>query len=155
MSRLKAWLEIVDKALLRLAIVAFITLAFLQIFTRYVTEEPLQWTEEVAVFVLMWMTYVGAWILIRSDSHVRLELIEVLFPAPVVRAINILWQLVILATLIIVIYAGIELVPQLSYDKTPALQISYSYVFAIIPISAFIMALYSIGRIYDLTLGRR
>lgn len=136
-----------DEAILRLSLIAFIVLALLQIITRYVFNAPLQWTEEVAVFVLIWMTYIGGWVLLRNDGHVRLEIVENLLPPVAVRFVHMFWNIVILGILCVLIYAGIKILPIVHSDKTPALQVSYAYVFAIIPVSCALMALLTIGKL--------
>jgi TRAP-type C4-dicarboxylate transport system permease small subunit len=138
-----------DEAILRLSLVAFIVLALLQIITRYVMNAPLQWTEEVAVFVLIWMTYIGGWVLLRKNAHVRLEIVESLLPPSAVRIVDLFWNLIILGILCVLIYAGIKFLPIVQSDKTPALQVSYAYVFAIIPLSCAVMALLTVGQILN------
>lgn len=138
-----------DEAILRLSLVAFIVLALLQIITRYVMNAPLQWTEEVAVFVLIWMTYIGGWVLLRKNAHVRLEIVESLLPPSAVRIVDLFWNLIILGILCVLIYAGIKFLPIVQSDKTPALQVSYAYVFAIIPLSCAVMALLTVGKILN------
>ncbi|MCT8971383.1 TRAP transporter small permease [Microbaculum marinisediminis] len=144
-----------DRAFLRLSVAAFVLLAFLQITTRYFFNAPLQWTEEVAVIVLTWMTYVGAWVLLRTDSHVRLEIVDSVLPARAVRVVHLVCDVVVLATLLVVIYAGFQLLPNLVYDKTPALQLSYAVVFSIIPISCVVMAVQTTAKIVSTLSGRR
>jgi TRAP-type C4-dicarboxylate transport system permease small subunit len=137
-----------DEAILRLSLVAFIVLALLQIITRYVMNAPLQWTEEVAVFILIWMTYIGGWVLLRKNAHVRLEIVESLLPPFAVRIVDLFWNIIILGILCVLIYAGIKILPIVQSDKTPALQVSYAYVFAIIPLSCAVMALLTVGKIF-------
>ncbi|CAN0593375.1 unnamed protein product, partial [Laminaria digitata] len=72
MGGLARWITTgLDEFFLRLSLIGFIVLALLQIIMRYGLNAPLQWTEEVAVFVLLWLTYIGAWVLLRDNAHVR------------------------------------------------------------------------------------
>lgn len=144
-----------DVVFLQISVVAFIVLAFLQIFTRYVLNAPLPWTEEVATFFLIWLTHVGAWTLLRQDSHVRLELIDEFVGPGVRRWVHTLWDIVIAAILVAIIFAGWEILPQLQYDRTPALQVSYSVVMAIIPITSALMLMTVILRVTRTVLGIR
>ena len=46
-----------------MAAIAILTLA--QVFWRYVLEQPLQWSEEVARYCFVWVTFLGAATLMR------------------------------------------------------------------------------------------
>ncbi|MBB4004493.1 MAG: TRAP transporter small permease [Aurantimonas endophytica] len=47
---------------------------FLQFFTRYVLNNSLGWTEEVARFLLIGVTFIGSVMAARKESHIAVEL---------------------------------------------------------------------------------
>ena len=47
---------------------------FLQFFTRYVLNNSLGWTEEIARFLLIAVTFIGAIMAARKESHIAVEL---------------------------------------------------------------------------------
>src|SRR5205823_11646107 len=56
-----------------LAFLVFWSLAFivfLQFFTRYVLNDSLAWTEEIARYGLMWLTFIGGAVVTRKNSHI-------------------------------------------------------------------------------------
>lgn len=54
-------------------VLAFVV--FLQFFTRYVLNDSLGWTEEIARFLLIAVTFLGAFMAVRKESHIAVELV--------------------------------------------------------------------------------
>lgn len=57
------------------AALAFVV--FLQFFTRYVLNSSLGWTEEIARYLLIGVTFVGCVTVTRKSSHIAVELLQV------------------------------------------------------------------------------
>jgi TRAP-type C4-dicarboxylate transport system permease small subunit len=61
-----------------LVLLVFWSLAFvvfLQFFTRYVLNDSLGWTEEIARFLLIGVTFIGAVMAVRKESHIAVEIV--------------------------------------------------------------------------------
>jgi TRAP-type C4-dicarboxylate transport system permease small subunit len=59
---------------------------FLQFFTRYVLNDSIGWTEEIARFLLITVGFVGAVIAVRRQSHIRVEFLYRYMPPRLRRA---------------------------------------------------------------------
>ena len=62
-----------------IAFVLFWSLAFivfLQFFTRYVLNDSLSWTEEIARYGLMWIVFIGGIMVTRRNTHIAVELLS-------------------------------------------------------------------------------
>lgn len=63
-----------------LTLIGVMTLSVLvQVFFRYVLNNPLSWTEEASIFMMIWMTFLVAPFAYRSGANVSIEIIRDLF----------------------------------------------------------------------------
>jgi TRAP-type C4-dicarboxylate transport system permease small subunit len=60
--------------------VALSIVVFLQFFTRYVLNDSIGWTEEIARYLLIGVTFVGCVTVTRKGTHIAVELLEVYLP---------------------------------------------------------------------------
>ncbi|HYX90250.1 MAG TPA: TRAP transporter small permease, partial [Myxococcaceae bacterium] len=58
---------------------------FLQFFTRYVLRDSYAWTEEVARYLLICVTFLGTAMAVRKNSHVQVVFFYRWFPRPLAR----------------------------------------------------------------------
>lgn len=59
---------------------ALFGIVFLQFYTRYVLNDSLGWTEEIARYLLIGVTFVGAVTAMRKGSHIAVEALLVFLP---------------------------------------------------------------------------
>ena len=60
---------------------------FLQFFTRYVLNDSLAWTEEIATYCLVAVVFVGAAMCVRLGRHIHVDFLFRYLPAPLARAL--------------------------------------------------------------------
>ena len=63
---------------------------FLQFFTRYVLNNSLGWTEEIARFLLIVVTFLGGVMVVRRQTHIAVELLYRYLPRPARRTLQAL-----------------------------------------------------------------
>lgn len=63
---------------------------FLQFFTRYVLNNSLAWTEEIAINLLIAIVFLGAVMCVRVNRHIHVDVIYHYLPARVGRVLAIL-----------------------------------------------------------------
>jgi TRAP-type C4-dicarboxylate transport system permease small subunit len=70
------WVDVVVFALFW----ALFAVVFLQFYTRYVLNDSLGWTEEIARYLLILVTFVGSVMAMRKGSHIAVEALLVYLP---------------------------------------------------------------------------
>jgi len=78
-------------------------LVFLQFFSRYVLNDSFAWTEELAVYCLMPVVFIGSSMCVRRVRHIQVNLVYRWLPVPVGRALS---TAVDIAALAFYAYAG-------------------------------------------------
>ena len=63
-------------------------LVFLQFFSRYVLNDSFAWTEELAVYCLMPVVFIGAAMCVRRVRHIQVNLLYRYLPVPAGRALS-------------------------------------------------------------------
>jgi TRAP-type C4-dicarboxylate transport system permease small subunit len=86
-----------DDAIVFVAFWALAVVVFLQFFTRYVLNDSFGWTEEIARYLLIAVTFTGAVMAVRKESHIAVEFLYRWMPRPLRRVMQIVVDLVCLA----------------------------------------------------------
>lgn len=70
---------------------------FVQFFTRYVMNDALGWTEEIARYLLIGTGFIGSVMAVRRDSHIRVELLDRWLPVGAARRVRVVVDLACVA----------------------------------------------------------
>lgn len=141
--------------LLSALVFGIFSILLLQVLYRYVFSLPLYWVEELAKYMMIYITMVGAAIAYRKEGHPRLSMIYHAIGRPGVIWYELVLRIPVAVFLIVLITVGLGYAETNSWIKSPGLQISFYWPFMSIPIGAscvlFLLVLDSI----DILLFRR
>ena len=95
------------------------------------------WTEEVATYSLIWMTFIGSIAVLIKGEHLTVDLFLLRYSPRQRRIANLFIDLVILVFCATLLVFGIQLCqnPIIINGRTPALAISRVWIYASLPIS--------------------
>ncbi len=128
------------------------TLVFIQVLFRYLLNRPLDWTEEAARYLMIWVGLLGAALCVQSRSHIGLSFIANALPARARAALVVAGDVAVFLFLMGFLVAGIRLLETAMIQQTPALRISFVWVYAAAPVSTGLMLLFLLK---DLVAGGR
>ena len=109
--------------------------ALLGVFFRYVMQSPFMWTEEAARYLLVWMGFVAVSIALRRGRHIRIEILDKMAPAKLVRWIDFLVDALI-AYFFIVLFRQGYLMTVNSIMSAATMGMSMKWVLAAVPVGA-------------------
>ncbi len=109
---------------------------------RYTTNESLPWADEVARYLMIWMTFVGAGLALRTGGHVAITNLQDVIPSRAQIALRAGIVLVLLAFFLFMIWTGQDYMTRMQYQKSPALRLPFKYVYAAMPIGFALLAVH-------------
>src|SRR6187399_1084416 len=116
-----------------IAIVLFWSLAFivfLQFFTRYVLNDSLAWTEEIARYALMWIVFIGGAMVTRRNTHIAVELLSnVMGPGPLRAALLAIVDFIKLGFLGLLAYLSWTIIDRMGIQRMTVFDLPMSYVY--------------------------
>ena len=97
-------IEKVETAVAGIAMGVLLLAVFVDVFFRGVIRYPILWMQEASMFSFMWLTFMGAAVAVRRNSHYRIDLIAGMLKSP--KAIALVhWTVLLLSLVFAVIMA--------------------------------------------------
>ena len=124
-----------------------LVLVVAQVVLRYVFNSPLTWSEELAVYIMVWMTFIGSVICMRDNEHIEVTILVDYLPHGLRRAAILFSRLASVIFLLVVMYYGTELVLENRSVTSAANKLNMGLVYSILPICSLGMLYYVIRSI--------
>lgn len=127
-----------------LGISMVITVA-VQVFFRYVLNHSLFWSEELARYMLVWLTFLGASVAYRRGVHPGIDILFIRLPSAYQKGVAIFIDLISISLFAVMIYYGALFAHFVRFQISPALQIPKWVIFSIVPFSGFILVIHTVN----------
>jgi TRAP-type transport system small permease protein len=119
---------------------ALAIIVFLQFFTRYIMNDSLSWTEEIARYGLMSLAFIGGAVVTRKKAHIAVELVSNLMgPGPMRAALLALVDFVTLGFMALLAYFSVTIVERMHYQRMTVFELPMSIVYGIVGLGCFMM----------------
>ena len=122
-------------------VAAMTVVIVLQVFFRYVMKGSLSWSEELARYLMVWVSFVGASIGVKRSAHVGVELAVSALPKNIQKITNYIAIIISIIFCIVVFNASLGILQrQITGNQiSPAMRIPMWWVYAAIPVGTFLM----------------
>lgn len=118
-------------------------LIFLQVIFRYVVKESLSWSEELATYLFIWLTFLGASIATREKTHINVsEIIDNIRSDKIRRYFMLFANLLSMFFLAVLIRYGTHIATQILALKQISSSMPFLYiglVYFAVPIGSILM----------------
>ena len=117
---------------------------FYQFFTRYVLGDSASWTEEIARYLLIIITFVGCSMAVRRDTHIHVEFVFRYLPVAVARALSALVDIIRIAFFGYAFYLSCQLVPKMHNLQMTVINFPMSFIYGFVALGFAMMTYRSI-----------
>ncbi|TVP97347.1 MAG: TRAP transporter small permease [Roseinatronobacter sp.] len=142
------------KPTVALGMAALIAVITLQIVSR-VFFTAVGWTEEVARFLIIWLTFLGAALAWHQGRHIAVTFLVDFLPKAPRRTMQIAALVVTCSFAVALTWLGVTYMEMSSFQRSPALRIQMTYIYAVIPLSAVLIAWFSLSDLLRLMFGQK
>lgn len=152
LQRTERFLDAILQPVVFAGMAALIGVITLQIVSR-VLFTAVGWTEEVARFLLVWITFLASTLAFQRGRHIAVTFVVDALPGRLRQIARLAALLIVLAFMITLIMIGYRYMQVQSFQKSASLRLSMTYVYAVMPICAAIMAWYALVDIVELLIN--
>jgi TRAP-type C4-dicarboxylate transport system permease small subunit len=149
MSKIVKTLDLILKYIIVTFSISMVLIIFAQVITRYLFKTPLSWSEELARYIFIWVIFLGTAVAVGKNNHIVIDFIIRYLPERYKVFGDLVVNVIIAIYLVIITYSSYKVLPVVASSLTSALQISYSYVYAALPISSLITIVYLLDNIFS------
>ena len=123
----------VNRAALIVMLAAMALMVFANVVLRFTTDHSILWVEEVSRYLMIWLTFVGAGLVLRYGGHIGIDTLEQRFPsqAPYLRGTIFV---LLVGFFAFMVWIGTRYALLTWGQTTPVLQIPVGAVYLAVPI---------------------
>lgn len=115
-----------------------------QVWYRFVLNNPLAWSEEVARYLFVWISFLGSAVGVRMHVHLGIDLIDKALSPRGRKIMTIVVNLLIQIFLVVVIVWGIKILKVVQFQKSASMGIPMTYPYLAVPVGSALMLLNSL-----------
>lgn len=125
-------------------------LTIIQVFMRYIFNNPLMWGDEMVRLLLIWGTLLGCGLAIYYSKHINLDFIIEKFPEKIKGFIYLIGWTLIICLSVFYVYKGFLIAIHSKGTLLTALNLSKMYYYGSVPISALFWIFFSIQKVVEI-----
>lgn len=139
--------DISDVSFLDIPVLIIFSILFaivaLQFFTRYVLNDSLGWTEEIARYFLIMLTFIGGVTCVRNGKHIFLEFAYHYLPARAIKPIVLMVELISAGFWTYAGFLGIQLAERTRANMV-SIHLPKAYLYYVVVAGCFFMAIFAV-----------
>ena len=124
----------VNRMLMIAAMAAMSVIVFASVSIRYLTDYSIPWAEEIARYLMIWLTFLGVGPVLRLGGHVAVDTAQDTMPQGLGRAVRVLIVVLTAAFFASIAWFGLAYVQRTLAQTTAVTEVSFAFVSAAGPV---------------------
>lgn len=125
-----------------------------QVFARYVLKAAPSWTEQAALFLMLWFILFAAAAGVREGFHIRLTMLQDALPARVAKILQVICHLIVLVFGLFMAFGSAQLAIETWHHTIPALGLPRGSAYLPLSAAGGLIAFFSFEHILALARGK-
>ena len=126
-ARLRLGVELVAAVAFAAMFAAFI----LQIFTRYVLNDPTAWTQEATLVCYIWVVFWCGAFMLRDSDQITFDLLVASSPPPLRRVLGAVSAALVAVAFAVALPGTVDWIGFMKFERTPVLGLRYDWLYSI------------------------
>ena len=131
-----------NRAALIMLLAAMALIIFANVVLRYTTSQSIEWAEEVARHMMIWLTFLGAGPVLRYGGHIAVDNMQDSLPRAVAVTVRLLIAVLLFAFFGFMVWYGVQYMERTQYQLTASTQVSMAWVYASMPVGGVLLLLH-------------
>jgi TRAP-type C4-dicarboxylate transport system permease small subunit len=131
-----------NRATLVALLAAMAIIIFANVTLRYTTNQSIEWAEEIARYLMVWLTFLGAGPVLRYGGHIAVDNLQDGLPPRAALVLRIAIAVILFAFFGFMVWFGIIYAQRAQFQLTPTTQVSMSWVYAAMPVGGVLLILH-------------
>lgn len=143
MRRLMRWLVRAEKGAAVGLMVVLLFFSFAQVVARFVFDSPFTWTDELARFSYVWMTFIAAAAVMAQRGHITVELGDEKLPSIVKTGLNVFGSLAVFASCLALAIGAFPMLLDSAAGSSTAMDIPLPIFYGIVYVALLLIGLHA------------
>jgi TRAP-type C4-dicarboxylate transport system permease small subunit len=131
-------------------LVAMAAVVFIQVFFRYVLDAALPWPEEIARILIVWLSFLGAYMAMRERKHIGFGVLVEKLPRRFQLLVSLIGKVFVILFLLVVVKEGERFVREHVDIPMPYTDVSTGWVvYSVFPVAGALMLFQSLVDILE------
>jgi TRAP-type C4-dicarboxylate transport system permease small subunit len=140
LGRVNAYLLVGCRYAMIFTLAAIFVVVCIGVFFRYVLNNSLVWTEEVAKYTMVWLAFIGSPVAMEKGGHVAIEMLFSRAKGVFKLFLILVIQIIIISVLVLLLWKGVDLaVKAIPQHSTALTWLSLIWVYLAVPVGAALM----------------
>ncbi len=133
------WVEKLAVFLIMLLMSFLVIITFMQVFYRYVLNNPLTWSEELARYIFIWIVFLASWYVFKKGGHLGMDFFTQKLSANLQKWLGRLIDGIILVFIFLILKNTPQFLKLTLRQTSAALKIPMGYIYLAFPVSTALM----------------